>query len=70
MFYIIKQSAQWRDRKVIVEEYQTEKEAVEAASSVPKTQLVAIFKGERLTPVVGEKKITKKVVTGFSKEQQ
>ena len=50
-----------------VQEFATEAEAVKYFRERPRTGIVGVFKGERLLPQIGETRVVKKTVTGFSK---
>ncbi len=48
-----------------VQGFDTEKEAVDWLKERPRSGVIAVFKGDRLEPEIGETKVVKKTVTGF-----
>ena len=50
-----------------VEEFKTEKEALDWLQTKPRTRMVGIFSGKRLEMKIGQKKVTKSVAIGFNK---
>lgn len=70
MFYIAHLTGSYNRTGAQVEEFATEKEAVEFADKLARTKLIGIFKGERLEPVISEQKVTRKGITGFQKSEK
>lgn len=70
IFVCFKPSSGWNHFEVA--ELDTEKAALEFISekNIPQTRLAGVFKGERLLPQVGEKKVVRKGVVGFSKYEE
>ena len=62
--------AQSRWSKDSVQGFGTEKEALDSLVGSPKSRIVGIFKGERLEPEMGEKRVVRKSVVGFTEYKE
>ena len=71
MFYICyKPTNKWYHFEVA--EFDSEAEVIKFIEDkhIPQTRLAGVFKGERLNPLIGEKRVTKKMITGFGKFEE
>ena len=56
--------------EVYVQSFGTEKEALDFLAFQPKLRIIGVFKGERLEPEMGEKRIVKKSIVGFTEYKE
>ena len=65
IFIVYKAKNRWSQDSV--QEFETEAEAVKYLKARPRTGIVGVFKGKRLSPQIGETRVVRKTVTGFGK---
>ena len=68
IYTIYKARDRWHEDSI--QEFTTEKEALEYLKDKPRSGLVAVFKGERLEAKIGETKVVKKTIIGFGVKEK
>ena len=65
MIYLCYREGSKYDTRFMVKDFHSVKELLTYLGDMPRTRILGVFNGARLSPIIGEKRVVRKSVLGF-----